>query len=171
MSYCAFVAGTGESEWPPIKNMTPPLSSCKQQCGFSFSWSSMPKSKHVILALFQLSESIASVHNTNNYNNIGMEVFISLYHELTFLSRSFYFYIQVLDANKCFEKQCHSALSLQLAAYYYSLQIYSHLTPCFKNKNHSLYQVRMPCYCYVFWWLSERRGWGLCLIKIRSYLN
>ncbi|XP_036003421.1 neuroblastoma-amplified sequence isoform X3 [Fundulus heteroclitus] len=48
---------------------------------------------------------------------------------------------QVLDANKCFEKQCHSALSLQLAAYYYSLQIYSRLMPCFKDKNHSLYQA------------------------------
>ncbi|KAM3602383.1 uncharacterized protein V6R79_003119 [Siganus canaliculatus] len=48
---------------------------------------------------------------------------------------------QVLDANRCFEKQCHSALSLQLAAYYYSLQIHSHLTPCFKNKNHTLYQA------------------------------
>nr|XP_046229839.1 neuroblastoma-amplified sequence isoform X2 [Scatophagus argus] len=48
---------------------------------------------------------------------------------------------QVLDANRCFEKQCHSALSLQLAAYYYSLQIYSHLTPCFRNKNHTLYQA------------------------------
>uniref|UniRef100_A0A3P9P6K2 NBAS subunit of NRZ tethering complex n=1 Tax=Poecilia reticulata TaxID=8081 RepID=A0A3P9P6K2_POERE len=48
---------------------------------------------------------------------------------------------QVLDANKCFEKQCHSALSLQLAAYYYSLQIYSRLVPCFKDKNHTLYQA------------------------------
>uniref|UniRef100_A0A674N713 NBAS subunit of NRZ tethering complex n=1 Tax=Takifugu rubripes TaxID=31033 RepID=A0A674N713_TAKRU len=48
---------------------------------------------------------------------------------------------QVLDANKCFEKRCHSALSLQLAAYYYSLQIYSLLSPCFKNKNHTLYQA------------------------------
>ncbi|XP_072297684.1 NBAS subunit of NRZ tethering complex [Eucyclogobius newberryi] len=48
---------------------------------------------------------------------------------------------QVLDANKCFEKQCHSALSLQLAAYYYSLQIYSRLAPCFKDKNHTLYQA------------------------------
>ncbi|XP_028253229.1 NBAS subunit of NRZ tethering complex [Parambassis ranga] len=48
---------------------------------------------------------------------------------------------QVLDANRCFEKQCHSALSLQLAAYYYSLQIYSRLTPCFKDKNHTLYQA------------------------------
>lgn len=49
--------------------------------------------------------------------------------------------LQVLDANECFEKRCHSALSLQLAAYYYSLQIYSLLSPCFKNKNHALYQV------------------------------
>nr|XP_019947114.1 PREDICTED: neuroblastoma-amplified sequence [Paralichthys olivaceus] len=48
---------------------------------------------------------------------------------------------QVLDANKCFEKQCHSALSLQLAAYYYSLQIYSRLKPCLKDKNHTLYQA------------------------------
>uniref|UniRef100_A0A667Y811 NBAS subunit of NRZ tethering complex n=1 Tax=Myripristis murdjan TaxID=586833 RepID=A0A667Y811_9TELE len=48
---------------------------------------------------------------------------------------------QVLDANKCFEKHSHSALSLQLAAYYYSLQIYSHLTPCFKDKGHTLYQA------------------------------
>ncbi|XP_029318532.1 LOW QUALITY PROTEIN: NBAS subunit of NRZ tethering complex [Cottoperca gobio] len=48
---------------------------------------------------------------------------------------------QVLDANRCFEKQCHSALSLQLAAYYYSLQIYSRLIPCFKDKNHALYQA------------------------------
>lgn len=51
--------------------------------------------------------------------------------------------MQVLDANRCFEKQCPSALSLQLAAYYYSLQIYSLLTPCFKDKKHTLYQVRM----------------------------
>ncbi|XP_059211796.1 NBAS subunit of NRZ tethering complex [Centropristis striata] len=48
---------------------------------------------------------------------------------------------QVLDANRCFEKQCHSALSLQLAAYYYSVQIYSRLIPCFKDKNHTLYQA------------------------------
>ncbi|KAM9317014.1 NBAS subunit of NRZ tethering complex [Gastrophryne carolinensis] len=48
---------------------------------------------------------------------------------------------QVLDANKCFEKQSHSALSLQLAAYYYSLQIYAHLAPCFKDKCHPLYRV------------------------------
>lgn len=48
---------------------------------------------------------------------------------------------QVLDANRCFEKQCGSALSLQLAAYYYSLQIYSRLLPCFKDKNHTLYQA------------------------------
>ncbi|XP_056284465.1 NBAS subunit of NRZ tethering complex isoform X3 [Pseudoliparis swirei] len=48
---------------------------------------------------------------------------------------------QVLDANRCFEKQCHSALTLQLAAYYYSLQIYSLLLPCFKDKNHTLYQA------------------------------
>uniref|UniRef100_A0A672GZU3 Neuroblastoma-amplified sequence N-terminal domain-containing protein n=1 Tax=Salarias fasciatus TaxID=181472 RepID=A0A672GZU3_SALFA len=48
---------------------------------------------------------------------------------------------QVLDANRCFEKQCHSALSLQLAAYYYSLQIYSRLMPCLKDKNHTLYQA------------------------------
>ncbi|XP_077366540.1 NBAS subunit of NRZ tethering complex isoform X1 [Festucalex cinctus] len=48
---------------------------------------------------------------------------------------------QVLDANQCFEQQCHSALSLQLAAYYYSLQIYSRLLPCFKDKKHTLYQA------------------------------
>ncbi|XP_054617752.1 NBAS subunit of NRZ tethering complex isoform X3 [Dunckerocampus dactyliophorus] len=48
---------------------------------------------------------------------------------------------QVLDANKCFDQQCHSALSLQLAAYYYSLQIYSRLMPCFKDKKHTLYQA------------------------------
>ncbi|KAM9201405.1 NBAS subunit of NRZ tethering complex [Dugong dugon] len=46
---------------------------------------------------------------------------------------------QVLDANKCFEKQSHSALSLQLAAYYYSLQIYARLVPCFTGKCHPLY--------------------------------
>ncbi|XP_056150441.1 LOW QUALITY PROTEIN: NBAS subunit of NRZ tethering complex [Lampris incognitus] len=48
---------------------------------------------------------------------------------------------QVLDANRCFEKQSHSALSLQLAAYYYSLQIYTHLAPCFKDQTHTLYQA------------------------------
>ncbi|CAO2605019.1 NBAS subunit of NRZ tethering complex [Lemmus lemmus] len=47
----------------------------------------------------------------------------------------------VLDANKCFEKQAHSALSLQLAAYYYSLQIYARLAPCFRDKCHPLYRV------------------------------
>uniref|UniRef100_A0A3P8SG81 NBAS subunit of NRZ tethering complex n=1 Tax=Amphiprion percula TaxID=161767 RepID=A0A3P8SG81_AMPPE len=48
---------------------------------------------------------------------------------------------QVLDANRCFEQQRSSALSLQLASYYYSLQIYSRLLPCFKDKNHTLYQA------------------------------
>ncbi|XP_036737524.2 NBAS subunit of NRZ tethering complex isoform X2 [Manis pentadactyla] len=48
---------------------------------------------------------------------------------------------QVLDANKCFEKQPHSALSLQLAAYYYSLQIYARLAPCFRDKCHPLYRA------------------------------
>uniref|UniRef100_A0A3Q1FX53 NBAS subunit of NRZ tethering complex n=1 Tax=Acanthochromis polyacanthus TaxID=80966 RepID=A0A3Q1FX53_9TELE len=48
---------------------------------------------------------------------------------------------QVLDANRCFEQQRSSALSLQLAAYYYSLQIYCRLLPCFKDKNHTLYQA------------------------------
>ncbi|KAM9563343.1 NBAS subunit of NRZ tethering complex isoform 2-T2 [Guaruba guarouba] len=48
---------------------------------------------------------------------------------------------QVVDANKCFEKQLHSALSLQLASYYYSLQIYASLAPCFKDKCHPLYRA------------------------------
>ncbi|XP_072559088.1 NBAS subunit of NRZ tethering complex isoform X2 [Paramormyrops kingsleyae] len=48
---------------------------------------------------------------------------------------------QVLDANKCFEKLPPSALSLQLAAYYYALQIYSRLAPCFKDKCHALYRA------------------------------
>ncbi|XP_049759436.1 NBAS subunit of NRZ tethering complex isoform X1 [Elephas maximus indicus] len=48
---------------------------------------------------------------------------------------------QVLDANKCFEKQPHSALSLQLAAYYYSLQIYARLAPCFRGECHPLYRA------------------------------
>ncbi|KAJ8270630.1 hypothetical protein GJAV_G00117350 [Gymnothorax javanicus] len=48
---------------------------------------------------------------------------------------------QVLDANKCFEKQSHSALSLQLAAYYYALQIYARLAPCLKDKCHPLYRA------------------------------
>ncbi|XP_066242241.1 NBAS subunit of NRZ tethering complex [Saccopteryx leptura] len=48
---------------------------------------------------------------------------------------------QVLDANRCFEKQARSALSLQLAAYYYSLQIYAHLAPCFRDQCHPLYRA------------------------------
>ncbi|XP_060740193.1 NBAS subunit of NRZ tethering complex isoform X1 [Tachysurus vachellii] len=48
---------------------------------------------------------------------------------------------QVLDANSCFETQPPSALSLQLAAYYYSLQIYSHLVPCFKDECSPLYRA------------------------------
>ncbi|KAG5277190.1 hypothetical protein AALO_G00114610 [Alosa alosa] len=48
---------------------------------------------------------------------------------------------QVLDANSCFEKQPASALSLQLASYYYSLQIYSRLASCFTNAKHPLYRV------------------------------
>uniref|UniRef100_A0A669QNV6 NBAS subunit of NRZ tethering complex n=1 Tax=Phasianus colchicus TaxID=9054 RepID=A0A669QNV6_PHACC len=47
----------------------------------------------------------------------------------------------VVDANKCFEKQLHSAISLQLASYYYSLQIYARLAPCFKDKCHPLYRA------------------------------
>ncbi|KAM5316025.1 NBAS subunit of NRZ tethering complex isoform 2-T2 [Glossophaga mutica] len=48
---------------------------------------------------------------------------------------------QVLDANKCFEKQPCSALGLQLAAYYYSLQIYAQLAPCFRDQCHPLYRA------------------------------
>ncbi|XP_016080231.1 PREDICTED: neuroblastoma-amplified sequence [Miniopterus natalensis] len=48
---------------------------------------------------------------------------------------------QVLDANRCFEKQSRSALSLQLAAYYYSLQIYTRLAPCFRDRCHPLYRA------------------------------
>ncbi|XP_027711429.1 neuroblastoma-amplified sequence isoform X1 [Vombatus ursinus] len=48
---------------------------------------------------------------------------------------------QVVDANKCFERQAQSALCLQLAAYYYSLQIYSHLVPCFQDRCHPLYRA------------------------------
>nr|XP_006006206.1 PREDICTED: neuroblastoma-amplified sequence isoform X2 [Latimeria chalumnae] len=48
---------------------------------------------------------------------------------------------QVIDANKCFEKLSHSALSLQLAAFYYALQISARLTPCFKDKCHPLYRA------------------------------
>ncbi|XP_063099499.1 NBAS subunit of NRZ tethering complex-like [Cavia porcellus] len=48
---------------------------------------------------------------------------------------------QVLDANRYFEKQAHSALSLQLAVYYYSLQIYAHLVPGFSDKCHPLYRA------------------------------
>ncbi|KAH0621966.1 hypothetical protein JD844_023774 [Phrynosoma platyrhinos] len=49
--------------------------------------------------------------------------------------------IKVVDANKCFEKQAPSALSLQLASYYYSLQIYARLAPCFKDECHPLYRA------------------------------
>ncbi|XP_028914479.1 neuroblastoma-amplified sequence isoform X2 [Ornithorhynchus anatinus] len=49
---------------------------------------------------------------------------------------------QELDANKCFEKQSNSALSLQLAAYFYSLQIYARLAPCFTDKCHPLYRAK-----------------------------
>ncbi|XP_033611926.1 neuroblastoma-amplified sequence isoform X1 [Fukomys damarensis] len=48
---------------------------------------------------------------------------------------------QVLDANRCFEKQLHSALSLQLAAYYYSLQIYARLAPCSGDSCHPVYRA------------------------------
>uniref|UniRef100_G1NML7 NBAS subunit of NRZ tethering complex n=1 Tax=Meleagris gallopavo TaxID=9103 RepID=G1NML7_MELGA len=51
------------------------------------------------------------------------------------------YYDIVVDANKCFEKQLHSAISLQLASYYYSLQIYARLAPCFKDKCHPLYRA------------------------------
>lgn len=51
------------------------------------------------------------------------------------------FFFQVMDASKCFEKQVPSALSLQLAAYYYSLQIYVRLVPCFQDQCHPLYRV------------------------------
>ncbi|XP_041888889.1 neuroblastoma-amplified sequence isoform X3 [Corvus kubaryi] len=48
---------------------------------------------------------------------------------------------QVVDANKCFEKHLHSALCLQLASYYYSLQIYACLAPCSMNKCHPIYRA------------------------------
>ncbi|XP_072107378.1 NBAS subunit of NRZ tethering complex isoform X1 [Mobula birostris] len=48
---------------------------------------------------------------------------------------------QVVDATKCFEKLPHSALSLQFAGYYYALQIYVRISPCFKDKCHPLYKA------------------------------
>ncbi|KAM9703151.1 NBAS subunit of NRZ tethering complex [Menidia menidia] len=79
---------------------------------------------------------------------------------------------QVLDANKCFEKQCHSALSLQLAAYYYSLQIYSRLTPCLKDKNHALYQADpKELIRLVTQHVSSYSDWPEELQKLISQLN
>uniref|UniRef100_A0A1A7XPK9 Neuroblastoma amplified sequence n=1 Tax=Iconisemion striatum TaxID=60296 RepID=A0A1A7XPK9_9TELE len=79
---------------------------------------------------------------------------------------------QVLDANRCFEKQCHSALSLQLAAYYYSLQIYSRLIPCFKDKNHTLYQADpKELIRLVTQHVSSYSGWPEELQKLISQLH
>lgn len=82
--------------------------------------------------------------------------------------------MQVLDANKCFEKRCHSALSLQLAAYYYSLQIYALLRPCFKNKNHALYQVWTKCSRVTSRFEettsgSDAIGWSHSILRVRRY--
>ncbi|XP_056437886.1 NBAS subunit of NRZ tethering complex [Gadus chalcogrammus] len=74
---------------------------------------------------------------------------------------------QVLDANKCFEKQAHSGLSLQLAAYYYSLQIYTRLAPCFKDKTNALYQVSSRHHQHV---LSEGFVCGRHLDRVCLYL-
>lgn len=60
---------------------------------------------------------------------------------------------QVLDANRCFEKQAPSALSLQLAAYYCGLQIYAQLAPCLGDECHPLYRVSP----YGFHFVNERR--------------
>ncbi|XP_035473223.2 NBAS subunit of NRZ tethering complex [Scophthalmus maximus] len=79
---------------------------------------------------------------------------------------------QVLDANRCFEKQCHSALSLQLAAYYYSLQIHSHLKPCFRDKNHTLYQADpKELIRLVTQHVSAYSGWPEELQKLISQLH
>ncbi|XP_042245765.1 neuroblastoma-amplified sequence [Thunnus maccoyii] len=79
---------------------------------------------------------------------------------------------QVLDANRCFEKQCHSALSLQLAAYYYSLQIYTRLMPCFKDKNHTLYQADpKELIRLVTQHVSAYSGWPEELQKLISQLH
>ncbi|XP_066468045.1 NBAS subunit of NRZ tethering complex isoform X2 [Tiliqua scincoides] len=84
---------------------------------------------------------------------------------------------QVVDANKCFEKQPPSALSLQLASYYYSLQIYAHLAPCFKDKCHPLYRadpkelIQMVTKHVT---QSSRAGWSdetATLIKHLQYYN
>ncbi|KAF0023451.1 hypothetical protein F2P81_024081 [Scophthalmus maximus] len=78
----------------------------------------------------------------------------------------------VLDANRCFEKQCHSALSLQLAAYYYSLQIHSHLKPCFRDKNHTLYQADpKELIRLVTQHVSAYSGWPEELQKLISQLH
>ncbi|XP_066532404.1 NBAS subunit of NRZ tethering complex [Hoplias malabaricus] len=66
---------------------------------------------------------------------------------------------QVLDANSCFEKQPPSALSLQLAAYYYSLQIYSRLAPCFKDKCSVLYRADpRELICLVTKHVADHKG-------------
>uniref|UniRef100_A0A3P9LQ30 NBAS subunit of NRZ tethering complex n=1 Tax=Oryzias latipes TaxID=8090 RepID=A0A3P9LQ30_ORYLA len=79
---------------------------------------------------------------------------------------------QVLDANKCFEKQCHSALSLQLAAYYYALQIHSQLMPCFKDKNHALYQTDpKKLIQYVTQHVSSYSDWPEELQKLINQLH
>uniref|UniRef100_A0A673GLC1 NBAS subunit of NRZ tethering complex n=1 Tax=Sinocyclocheilus rhinocerous TaxID=307959 RepID=A0A673GLC1_9TELE len=72
------------------------------------------------------------------------------------------FLFQVLDANTCFEKQPPSALSLLLAAYYYSLQIYSRLASCFKDKCSPLYRVSLELIRLVTKHVTDHAGcdWG-----------
>ena len=51
---------------------------------------------------------------------------------------------QPLEADKCFEKIPHSALSLQLAAYYYAVQVAARIQPTKAAKESAIYGVAPP---------------------------
>ncbi|EHB07797.1 Neuroblastoma-amplified sequence, partial [Heterocephalus glaber] len=81
---------------------------------------------------------------------------------------------QVLDANRCFEKQSHSALSLQLAVYYYSLQIYARLAPCSRDNCHPVYRAHPKEVIRMVTSYVTRRGqeaWPEDLASLTAHLH
>ncbi|XP_053141424.1 NBAS subunit of NRZ tethering complex isoform X2 [Hemicordylus capensis] len=96
----------------------------------------------VLLRTGKLAETKSEGHNLFPATEVLLQLASESLPNDTTLSLAYLLALpQVVDANKCFEKQSPSALSLQLASYYYSLQIYAHLAPCFKDECHPLYRA------------------------------
>ncbi|XP_028411208.1 LOW QUALITY PROTEIN: neuroblastoma-amplified sequence-like [Dendronephthya gigantea] len=107
------------------------------------SWKTNKNSVHVSELLLQ-TQKIAEERAEGSIEEPATEVLIQLADECflndTPLAMAYLLSLpESTNAYECFEKLPNSALTLKLASYYYALQVYSTLSPQFKDSQASLY--------------------------------